>query len=291
MARRLDLALGILNGALGDHLARTHNGLAIEMAWVRDGVAIAAAQLAVGPRVVVLVHGLMANEASWQFPDGNDYGALLARDLSFAPAYVRYNTGLPIVENGRHLARLLAELTQQQPSPSSSIRELVLVGHSMGGLVLRAACHAAYVEGLPWLDRVRRAFYIGTPHLGSPVERAGRVLAKVLRSIPDPYTQLIAEIADARSAGIKDLGNGAHPIPLLPQIEHHVIAASLWKSPQLALLFGDLLVPVESATSGLVTDAAALALPQERVHVLRGIGHNALAHSPVVYDLLRGWLS
>jgi pimeloyl-ACP methyl ester carboxylesterase len=287
VARRLDLALGILNGALGDHLARTRNGLAIEMAWVRDGVAIAPAQLTVGPRVVVLVHGLMANEASWQFPDGNDYGALLARDLSFAPAYVRYNTGLPIVDNGRHLARLLAELTQQHPS----IQELVLIGHSMGGLVLRAACHVAHAEGLPWLDRVRRAFYVGTPHLGSPVERVGRVVAKILQNIPDPYTQLIAEIADARSAGIKDLGDGAHPIPLLPQIEHHVIAGSLWESPHLALLFGDLLVPVKSATSGLVTDAAAMALPQERVHVLRGIGHNALAHSPVVYDLLRGWLS
>jgi pimeloyl-ACP methyl ester carboxylesterase len=290
VARRLDLALGILNGALGDHLARTRNGLAIEMAWFQDGLAIEPAQLG-GTRVVVFVHGLMANEAIWRFPDGSDYGTMLARDLSLSPAYLRYNTGLSIVDNGHRLATLLRELTEQRPSPSSPIGELVLVGHSMGGLVLRAACHAAYEEKLPWLNLVRRAFYVGTPHLGSPVERVGRVVAKILQNIPDPYTQLIGEIADARSAGIKDLGNGAHPIPLLPQIEHHVIAASLWESPQLAMLFGDLLVPVESATSGLVTDVARMSLPQERVHVLRGIGHNALAHSSIVYELLRASLS
>jgi triacylglycerol lipase len=259
MAKKLDASIAILNGAIGDYLAKTGNGLATETTFF---AAIGGEPLQLEPgeltrtfpspstRVVVLIHGLMCTEGVWHMPGGVDYGSLLAADLGFCPIYARYNTGLPIAESGASLARALELLVEGYPVP---VEEIVLIGHSMGGLVARSACHAARLEGQRWLPLVRRAIYLGTPHLGTPLERVGRVVAKLLRAVPDPYTRLVADIGDLRSAGIKDLGEGLrdahHPVPLLPEIEHFLVAASL-SDPWLATLFGDALVPLSSATNG-----------------------------------------
>ena len=78
MGKKLDLAIGVLNGALGDHLVRTNNGLAIDMAFIESNEPVAVGAVSTGPRVVVLVHGLMCTETIWDFPDGSNYGARLA---------------------------------------------------------------------------------------------------------------------------------------------------------------------------------------------------------------------
>ena len=297
MASRVDLALGILNGTIGQFLAKTGNGLAIELGLYLDGAPLAIEREVLGRaypsasrRVVVLVHGLMATEASFSFADGRDYGRLLERDHGMTPLYVRYNSGVAIADNGAALARLLEQLAGCWPV---ALEELVLVGHSMGGLVLRAACHAAQAERHDWLALVQRAFYVGTPHLGSPFERLGRTVSKILRAIPDPYTQLIAQIAELRSDGIKDLGDGdaKNPVPMLPQISHYLVAGTALRDPRLALLFGDILVPVHSATYRHVGDTRALALPPEHVCIIPETGHNALAHHPLVYEAIHRWLS
>lgn len=280
MGRNLELAVGVLNGLIGDYLARTNNGLATEMSFTGEG------ERAPAPRVAVLVHGLLNTEAIWAFPGGGDYGTLLERDLGLAPRYVRYNSGLPIVDNGVRLAELLDGLVDRSPVP---IQEIVPIGYSMGGLVLRSACHAGRLRAHRWLPLVRRAIYVATPHQGSPVERAGRLVASVLKAVPDPYTRLIAAVADLRSRGIKDLGDSAHPVPLLPEIRHHLIAGSLAIDPRLALLFGDILVPVPSGTAGACSDRASLACPGAHVRVFAGVGHVALAHHPDVYAQIRAW--
>src|SRR5678815_4765056 len=95
MGKQLDATLAILNGAVGDYLARTKNGLATEMSFIDRGHT-----LAKGPRIVVLVHGLMCTETVWDLESGGDYGVFLARDLGFTPFYVRYNSGLSIADNG-----------------------------------------------------------------------------------------------------------------------------------------------------------------------------------------------
>mgnify|MGYP001384063767 CR=1 FL=1 len=304
MGRKLELAIGVLNGALGDHLAKTGNGLATELSFVRDGEPIAVARLAGPmPRVVVLLHGLMCTEDIWQFPDGNDYGALLARDFGFTPLYVRYNTGRPIADSGRALAKLLEELVT-----THDIAEILPLGYSMGGLVLRSACHHASLDAdldASWLSKVHRAFYVATPHHGAPLERAGRVLTRLLARIPDPYVKLVADIAELRSAGIKDLGNADlrdedrasrdgfladphHPVPLLSSIRHHLVAGSLSREPWLTELFGDTMVPISSGTNG--HHAGPRALPPAHVKVLPGLSHMDLAHHPEVYAQLESWL-
>jgi pimeloyl-ACP methyl ester carboxylesterase len=231
----------------------------------------------------------MCNESIWRMPDGTDYGSRLASELGFGPLYVRYNTGLPIARNGAHLSAILSRLVAAYPGP---IDEIVAIGHSMGGLVVRSACHAARLDRSAWLPLVRRAIYLGTPHLGSPLERAGRLVTRILQAVPDPYTRMIAEIAELRSSGIKDLGDGLRdardPIPLLPEIQHYLVAASLSDDPWLATLFGDALVPIASATNGVV-DPLGSALPPDHVRVLPGSGHVGLAHDQAVYAILRTW--
>lgn len=305
MTSVVDRLISALNGGVGDYLARTGNGLAIPMQVVAGpGSNLPDAQRA--RRLVVLVHGLMDSEGTWAMPDGETYGSLLARDLGFAPRYVRYNSGRHISESGEDLDALLERLAAEPPGP---LEEIALIGHSMGGLVIRSATHAASVRGdRRWLPLVKSAFYVGSPHLGAPLERVGNAVTWALRAIGDPVTELIADLANLRSSGVKDLRygnlcredwhgadpdalltNARHPVPLLPQIRHHLIAGYLSADPTLQLLFGDAMVPVPSATGRAGPRDRCAPLPQEHVRVMPGMGHMRLAHDPEVYAQIRAW--
>jgi triacylglycerol lipase len=312
MGKKLEASLAILNGTLGDYLVRTGNPLATSMALVAhlgderpltlERSALTRSLPAASSRVAVFVHGLMTTEAIWEMADGSDYGTLLASELGFTCVYARYNSGLAIADSGAQLSRTLDAFVVAYPTP---IEEIVTVGYSMGGLVVRSACHVAGLEERAWLPLVKKAIYVGTPHLGAPMERVGRTVAKLLRSIDDPYTRLVAEIADLRSDGLKDLGDAAlrhedrvpkgrglrdphHPVPLLPNIQHYLVAGALSESPWLGALFGDALVPVRSATAGLL-DATGSLLPPSHVKILSGLSHLMLARDPQVYAAIRGW--
>jgi triacylglycerol lipase len=325
MGEHTDQVIGMLNGALGDYLKRTGNGLAIPMELIHDGrslpverAAIAVAHPAATPRLVVLVHGLMSTEKVWRMLDGHDYGSLLARDLGYTPLYLRYNSGLHISENGEALDTLLEQLVRAYPV---AVEEVVLIGHSMGGLLIRSATHVAGEAssssmGAPlpnprarrWLSLVRRAFYLGTPHLGAPLERFGNVITWALGNIPSPYTELLADLAKLRSSGVKDLRYGnlrredwegadadallqnrRHPVPLLPQIRHHLVAGTLVGDARLSLLFGDAIVPLDSATGRAKPHHRSAALPQSHVRVLPSFDHMRLAHHLDVYAAVRAW--
>lgn len=297
MGRKLEAAIAVLNGAVGDYLARTGNGLATPMGLIHEGrnlaiddAALSAAHPHASGRVAVLVHGLMGTEGSWRHPDGTDYGSLLARDLGITPLYVRYNSGRPIADNGALLAALLERLIAAYPV---AIEEIVLIGYSMGGLVVRSACHTASAAEHAWLAQVRRAIYLATPHRGAPMERAGRVIAKALGAVDDPYARLLASLAELRSAGVKDLGDAdlghrdrarlgnSQPAAWLASIEHYLIAGALFTEPRLARWVGDAMVPLASATDG--QNAAS------HVRIINGSSHARLARHPEVYVHLREW--
>jgi hypothetical protein len=177
----------------------------------------------------------------------------------------------------------------------------------MGGLLLRSAGHGASQKQLSGLSRVQRAISVGTPPLGAPAAGVGRLVAPLLRAIPDPYTHLVGALGDLRSAGIKDLGDadlrhedraplGApislrdprHPLPLLPGIDHALIAGSLsTRQGMVAALFGDALVPVASATARGMIGAEAMDWPAARLEVLPGRSHLDLPHDADVYAFIK----
>lgn len=308
MGKNLEAAIGALNGLVGDWLVETDNGLATPMSLhvaTREAPAMTGFAALRGVKtVVILAHGLMCSEAVFEFPrtePPRDYGSLLRDDFGCVPLYLRYNSGLAIAENGRALSRLLDRVVADADAgqdDGAGLEEIVLLGYSMGGLVVRSACHDGAVRGAPWLSRVRRAFYLGTPHQGAPLERFGKKLSQLLSRVKDPYVELGRDLVELRSRGVKDLGTPAlvdlespeHPLPLLTSIAHHLIAGSISDSPLWTPLFGDALVPIESATNGVLRkDERAALIPPSNTRFLRGVNHLALAHDPGVYGYLKAW--
>ena len=168
-----EAALAVLNGVLGDYLAETKTPLAVEMQLRADGQplelateALRAALPDAGGKLLILIHGSCMNDRQWQRL-GHDHGAALARDLGYTPIYVNYNSGLHVSANGRALDARLERLVAAWPSP---IDELVLLGHSMGGLVARSACHYADArDAHGWRTKLSKLICLGTPHHGAPL--------------------------------------------------------------------------------------------------------------------------
>ena len=178
-----DAMLAVLNGILGDHLAASQQPAdhphATALGWpsaqpelARVGVCNRAAKRqdpADGTRAVL--------ERSAVAAEWHDHGAALATELGYTNIYLHYNTGLHISENGRAFADTIEALLQNWPTP---VQELVIVGHSMGGLVTRSACHYGALADRAWLRQLRKIVFLGTPHHGSPLERAGNWLNGML---------------------------------------------------------------------------------------------------------------
>src|SRR5262245_42234608 len=207
-----EAVLAALNGVLGDHLAATDNPLAITMAFRHAGRALELERLAIRsrlpgatPRLLVLLHGLCMNDLQWHRA-GHDHGEALARELGYTPVYLHYNSGLSVSTNGRILAQWMERLFDAWPVP---IQRLTMLGHSMGGLVARSAIHHGTLiqrGGLRWPTRVNDLVCLGTPHQGTPLERAGHGVELLLGAAP--YAAPLARVGQLRSAGINDLRLG-----------------------------------------------------------------------------------
>ena len=201
-----EAVLAVLNGVFGDHLAATRNPLAIEMGVRKAGISVALTRAALSSafpdrrrNLVVLLHGLCMSDLMWR-REGHDHGASLARDLPVTPVYVHYDTGRHVAENGRDLDARMQALVEQWPDV---IERIVIVGHSMGGLVARSAIESASRHAQSWTARVDSVVFLGTPHNGAPLERAGAWVDYLLGI--SPYTAPFARLGKLRSAGIRDL--------------------------------------------------------------------------------------
>lgn len=306
---RREAIVAAVNGVWGDHLLATRNPLAIAMTLRIGGRPYAAALAsATSPvratgRLLVLVHGLAMNDLQWR-RNGHDHGGALARDLGFTSLYLHYNSGRHVSDNGSELADLLERLVATWPVP---VEELVLVGHSMGGLVLRSACHAA--AGRRWRALVSRLVCLGTPHHGAPLERGGRRFDAFLGL--SPYVAPFARLGRTRSAGITDLRFGnvqaadwQHrdaaeqryddrvPTPLPRGIACFFVAATTASkvSSLRSAAIGDGLVPLASALGEHPDPAMALRVPAGRRFVATAAHHFDLLDRDDVYAQLRDWL-
>ncbi len=307
-----DAVVAALNGVFGDYLDETGNPLAIPMHFRLGGTPlelepakVAAAAPAARSRVVVMVHGLCMSDGQWN-RGGQDHGQCLARDLDADVVYLRYNSGRHISTNGAELAALLGRLQSAWPVPLSGI---VLVGHSMGGLVARSACAAAADGAMEWLASLRALVFLGTPHHGAPLERGGHGVDLLLAA--SPYTAAFTRLGRLRSAGITDLRHGslrdqdwagrdafAHgtdtraPLPLPAGVDCHAIAGSLSRAlPRGGRARSDGLVPVGSALGRHADARMALRFAPGHTWVAYGTGHLDLLASAAVYRQLRHWLA
>ena len=288
------LASGVrsaLNAAFGDHLAQAGNVLAIAMGIHVDGrpvaldrAALAAAFPAPGKRLCVFIHGLAFDEHCWQPTSERevDFASSVQADFGYTPLTLRYNTGLPIADNGNRLAGLLEDLLAAWPEP---VEELLLIGHSMGGLIARHACEVAAAGDLQWPQVTRMLVCLGSPHLGSPVERLGQAVTVALDM--HAITAPLGKIAATRSQGVKDLRHGPGASAATPHaIALRFIGSTLTDDVDhpLAEWFGDGLVTMGSATGHPVTGDVQSAR-------IGGIPHMALTTEPRVYAQIKDWLA
>jgi pimeloyl-ACP methyl ester carboxylesterase len=285
------------NGVLGDTLAATNNPLAIQMQFRQAGQAMQA--LPKNGKILILAHGLCMNDLQW-LREGHDHGAMLADAYGFEAIYLHYNTGRHIHENGKDFAALLEQTLKNWPVP---IERLDIIGHSMGGLITRSACHQAIQAKQSWVEHLNKLITLGSPHAGAPLERAGRGVDYVLGI--SPYTAPFARLGLVRSAGIQDLRDGAvTPLsekPLWPRhVKLYTLACTKQKAPDQKLdlaaplkrLLGDGLVPIKSALAQ--DDKPALGLPLKipaaRQAIVYETDHFQMLSSQKVAKHLKTWL-
>ncbi len=309
-----NLALAVLNAIAGDHLGPDASALAIGMA-VRSGgrdIELTAPDLAsefpdATPRLAVFVHGLAETENSWhrRGNQAESYGSRLRSEFGYSPVYVRYNSGRHVSDNGQDMAILLDRLAAAWPVP---VAEILLAGHSMGGLVIRSACHYGDDWSLAWTRQVRHVFYLGSPHLGAPLARAFGLAGLALSLAPE--TRPFASMINGSSSGVKDLRHGylladdwagcdqdtclrdhRHDAPLLAGASHYAISATITADPGSAVgaLVGDLLVTPTSA-HGRRGRVQHIAFPLQSGRRLGGMHHFDLLGHRAVWAAMDGLL-
>lgn len=308
------LVVSAINGLIGDELRRSDDPQAITMSVRVEGADVPANSWPLreafrdgSSHVVIFLHGLCENDESWNLgskTSGTSYPQRVLAETDGTPVMIRYNTGLHISENGQHLDQLIRQLIANWPVP---ITRITLVGHSMGGLVARAATAHATAANEVWQHLVRDVVCLGTPHTGARLEKAAHMGARLLRFWPE--SKPFGRILESRSAGIVDLRHGyisaeewqgqdltaqwgldriaAAP---LPHAEYHFVASTLGATQghPISSVLGDLLVHFSSATgvgrTGPVVDGA-------RFEYLPSANHFALLNHPRVGDWLVAWLN
>lgn len=279
----------VVNGLVGDVLADEGSPTAIAPAFRRhdrdlalDPAALAEAFPDATERLVVFVHGLCEDDDCWSYrreERGPTYLERLSGAGRWSPIALRYNSGEPVRDNAVSLTRLVDGLVDAWPH---EVREIAFVGHSMGGLVVRAA--AASASGTWWSDRVGHVVLLGSPHGGAPLERLVKRAVPGMQRVPEvaPF----ATILDERSIGIRDLHDGIGPDTVSwEQATYHCVGATLGRSEAgpLGRMFGDLLVLLDSAR-GLGANVDA-----DFRHIV-GAHHFDLLNHPLIHADLERWL-
>ncbi len=311
---RHEALLAALNGVMGDHLLADDSPLATPMTLRYRGEALDWQSLPpmpeAGGKVLLLIHGLCMNDVQWHAQhEGHavDHGDALAGALGYTPVYLRYNSGLHTSHNGRDLSDHLERLVAHWPT---SVEEITVVAHSMGGLLIRSAFHYARQEEARWADYVKHIVFLGTPHHGAPLERAGNWVDVLLGSTP--YSAPFARLGHLRSAGITDLRYGnvvdedwqgrdrfrrhrdtRQAVPLPEGVACYTVAATRAARRNVLAnrLTGDGLVPLHSALGRHGDAQRTLRFAEAAQHIVYRTSHLALLSSPDVTRQMVHWLT
>lgn len=286
----------IVSGFLGDWLETRGNALAVPMRLFVDGKPLDVMNPkldAPGSTLCLSIHGLMELESVWDFPGqaGEHYGTRLSAALGDTTALkLRFNSGRPIYRNGQDLADLLEQLVARWPVP---VERIILMGHSMGGLMIRSACHFGSAKAHSWVGKQLECVYIGSPHDGSWLAIGAHKVADRFNKVPRDYLKVVGEVIDLRSEGIRNLSRGEvfepgmPEQPLILEARHYVVSGLLVKGEnhKVNVLFGDALVH-ESSARGAQREGWVLTGTAN----FPGVDHLRLAHHPLVCRQLQEWL-
>jgi pimeloyl-ACP methyl ester carboxylesterase len=237
---------------------------------------------------VVFVHGMFGSPDSWSAAIRELSDDPVVRD-QFQFLTFRYESLRPIPDSALRLSEALnqARRSVDPQARDRSFDQVVLVGHSLGGLVVKAASHAPD-PGLLALDwqsgqsgrlaaRVSRVVFIATPHRGSPVNQGAARCAGVWL---------------ARTVGASSQGEGSRASS---------VAQLTWDNPLLlelerarraqALPFHSIIAAVgdpsaAGATDGLVPVSSAH-LGGARSEMMVRAPHMCIQHSDVIREVRR----
>ncbi|WJG08159.1 alpha/beta fold hydrolase [Aliiglaciecola sp. LCG003] len=304
-----------LNGVLGDHLAERQSPLAIPMMFKQDGKQLDQSALmdAINKskgKLVIMVHGLCMNDLQWQQGEHN-HGKALADDLGHAAVYLHYNSGQHVSENGKTFSHMLEKIVLQANAMDASLQlDISIVAHSMGGLVSRSAYHHAKILGHAWPDYFKNLIFLGTPHHGAPLEKAGSWLDMLLDI--HAYASPLSRLTKIRSAGINDLRHGnivetdwqartrfdfssdkRTPMALPDNVKCYAVATTISANSSRITeqMVGDGLVPLDSALGKHENKTFTLQFPRTHQWIGRDISHMQLLSDPDIYVAIRHWLA
>jgi pimeloyl-ACP methyl ester carboxylesterase len=283
--------LAALNGVMGDRLFASNNHLAIPMQLIDSATsqAPAPASATVKPtKLLIFVHGLCMNDLQWSSIEEDtqfSYGKTLQENLGFTSISLRYNTGRAVTDNGQEFSAQLEALVINWPEPIESID---IVGYSMGGLITRIARNFAIQNNLRWVSYLQKVIFIGTPHLGAPLEQMGHWIEQLLGR--SAYTAPFATLTQLRSQGINDLRTGLSSDLVTEQQSKTMFYAiagctSLQENASGAVnaTIGDGLVPIASALNNLL-------IPENQQRTVYQTNHLQLLNSKEISDQLVVWL-
>ena len=313
-----EAVLAALNGVMGDRLADNDNPLATTMTLRFNNEALnweaMPDKVLLTGKVLIVVHGLCMNDLQWTSQvDGKsiNHAEMLATKLGYTPVYVRYNTGRHTSQNGQALSNQLELLTALWPTPLTEISVLV---HSMGGLVTRSAVHAAQHGKRHWVSKLKNIVFLGTPHQGATLEKAGNWIDVLLGVTP--YSAPFKKLVELRSSGITDLRFGhvldsdwqdqdrfksktkqeqadREHLPLPEGVACFTVAATLAAKRSLLAdrLIGDGLVPLNSALGVHRDPSHSLVFAKSSQLIVYRTSHMALLGSSEVSEQLLTWLN
>ena len=308
--------LAAVNGLMGDVLEREESDLQEPMAVRVAGRVVTPAQTRAGqglPRRHAVPRGLR--------PRADGDGVRVARSAPRSRAaptrrgWPRTSAALPSTcattpaatspRTGARSSELLEALVESWPV---EVERIALVGHSMGGLVARSACHYAGAGEARWAGRVRHVVSLGSPHMGAPLEQLVHLASAGLNVLPgDPSLRRrpppsqrghprpapglaggrgLARLRSRRPArGCRDRGaaaRGRHP---LLRGRHASRAAPATRSGGCwATRWCSRRAPQGAGGTGSIPFEA-----ENGMHV-GGTHHLALLNHPEVYERLRAWL-
>ena len=188
-------------------------------------------------KVIVLVHGLASSPEAWIRLTNDIMGDNVLRE-NYQVWQVFYSTNMPILESRFQINAIINQAFKAIDPNSSSAKDSVLIGHSMGGIIARLLVSDVdltqpafkmlnnrklekfkndnifkarlQIKSVPNFDR---AIFISAPHRGTAfADRWFTLAARRIIKLPGAFLGALADSIDERDLNaknfLKDVGHG-----------------------------------------------------------------------------------